>query len=106
LGDFRMAIPEGAILSRFATGMGDALREGSIALADRDRVQAAGSSSMLEWAGEGWLRGALPGIPPGATMTAVIEYVEWLSPHPRGGGLVVQYRYPMVSDASAPLIGE
>ncbi|MFO0758460.1 MAG: VIT domain-containing protein [Byssovorax sp.] len=110
-GDYRMAVPPGAIVSRFATIRGDRTTEGKIALAARKaQAQAAmaGSSEVLEWAGEGWLRATVPGIAAGATVTLVVGYVEWLSPQPKADGqsLIVQYRYPMVSDAVSPLIGE
>jgi tetratricopeptide (TPR) repeat protein len=108
IGDYRMALPPGAIVSRFATMRGESTREGKIALAARKQVGAFGSSEVLEWAGEGWLRATVPSIAPGATVTLIVGYVEWLSPQPKGDGqsLVVQYRYPMVSDATPPLIGE
>ncbi len=108
VGDFRMAIPPGAIVSRFASARGDAVQEGHLALAARRQTVAVASSLLLEWAGEGWLRGTLPSIPPGATVSVIVGYVEWLSPQPKGDGksAVVQYRYPMASDAAPPLVGE
>jgi tetratricopeptide (TPR) repeat protein len=107
-GDFRMALPPGAIVRRFASGTGDALVDAAISLADRARTSATESSGMLEWAGEGWLRGSLAVIAPGATTTVVIAYTEWLSVQPKPGGQssVVQYRYPMASGQTPPLIGE
>ncbi|MCC6554841.1 MAG: VWA domain-containing protein [Polyangiaceae bacterium] len=107
-GDFRMAVPPGAIVSGFATMRGDVQSEGSIALAARQGTQLVSPEERLEWAGEGWLRGSIPGIAPGATVTVIVRYAEWLSPTPRPGAdtLVVQYRYPMVSDGAPPLIGE
>ncbi len=61
---------------------------------------------MLEWAGEGWLRGNLPSVPSGATTVVEVEYTEWLDPKPSGSGLLVQYRYPMAAASDPPLIGE
>ncbi len=108
VGDYRMAIPPGAIVSRFATARGERTVEGKIALAARKQVAAFGASEVLEWAGEGWLRATVPGIAAGATVTLIVGYVEWLSPQPKadGSSLIVQYRYPMVSDAAPPLVGE
>jgi hypothetical protein len=107
-GDFRMALPNGAIVSRFASMRGDSVSEGRVALAARKQTTTVPSAEVLEWAGEGWVRGMIPFIAPGQTVTVVIGYVEWLTPVPKGDGrsLVVQYRYPMVSDAAPPLIGE
>ncbi len=113
LGDFRMAIPKGAIVSRFATVRGDRTIEGHIALSSRqtyvadDFGQLATRGDILEWAGDGWLRGTLPGIEAGATVSVVVTYVEWLSPTPKGPkSQIVQYRYPMVGEADPPTIGE
>ena len=108
IGDFRMALPPGAIVDGFATARGDARSEAQLALAERGRAAVVPVVEQLEWAGEGWLRGSIPGIAPGAAVTVILRYVEWLSPTPRPGAdtLVVQYRYPMVSDAAPPLIGE
>ena len=97
-GDFRMALPEGAIVSRFALRRGGKVEEG---------VVLAGKASgmdvpRLEWAGPGWLRGTIPGIGTGDTIGVIVEYVEWLSA--QGGHLT--YRYPMVSEGTPPLIGE
>lgn len=107
-GDFRMALPPGAIVSRFASKRNDLVSEGKVALASRKQTTLVPTSEVLEWAGEGWVRGTIPFIAPGQTVTVIVAYVEWLSPTPKKGGqsLVVQYRYPMVSDAAPPLIGE
>ncbi len=107
-GDFRMAIPPGAIVSRFATVRGSNTQEGRVALAARKQSAIWSSTEVLEWAGEGWVRGTVPAIAPGATVTVIVGYVEWLAPRPKAGSasVVVQYRYPMASDAAPPLIGE
>ncbi len=107
-GDYRLAIPPGAIVSRFASARGGSIREGRISLATRGRGDGSGQATeLLEWAGEGWVRARIPGISPGASVDVIVRYVEWLSPRPKADGTwVVQYRYPMVSDATPPLIGE
>jgi tetratricopeptide (TPR) repeat protein len=107
-GDFRMAIPSGAIVSRFASEQGESLSEGRVALARRDQSLPVTNAQVLEWAGEGWVRATIPSIAPGETVSIIVGYVEWLSPSLKGDSKnwVVQYRYPMVSDAVAPLIGE
>jgi tetratricopeptide (TPR) repeat protein len=107
-GDYRLAVPPGAIVSRFATVRGGDPREGHLALSARGSGNTTTDAEVLEWAGEGWLRANVPGIAPGATVQVIVRYVEWLSPRPKGDGKswVVQYRYPMVSDGAPPLIGE
>lgn len=107
-GDFRMAVPPGAIVSRFATVRGSSTSEGKVALAARRQSAIWSATEVLEWAGEGWVRGTVPSIAPGATVTVIVGYVEWLTPRPKAGSasVVVQYRYPMASDAAPPLIGE
>ncbi|MFO0613965.1 MAG: VIT domain-containing protein [Polyangiaceae bacterium] len=113
VGDFRMAIPKGAIVSRFAVQRGNNVAEGAVALAARGRYIGTDFAALgqrgdvLEWAGDGWLRGTIPNIAPGATATIIVSYVEWLSPRPKGSdSTVVQYRFPMVGDGAPPLIGE
>ena len=107
-GDFRMALPPGALVSRFAVQRGEAVSEGRIALASRKQSAASAGAEVLEWAGEGWVRGNVPAITPGQTVTVIVAYAEWLAPRPRGDGStrIVQYRYPMAGDAAPPLVGE
>jgi len=99
-GDFRMALPPDAIVSGFALGTGDTLAPGDVRLASDTEGDA--EAARLEWAGEGWVRGKLRAIPPGQTAVVLVRYVEWLSP--AGGRLT--YRYPMLADRAAPVIGE
>ncbi|MEB2324205.1 MAG: tetratricopeptide repeat protein [Sorangiineae bacterium] len=108
VGDYRLAIPPGALVEKFAWQLGDGpLQPGRIGLADRARTVLQPEGVVLEWAGEGWLRGSLPGIAPGATVTIHITYVEWLSPRKTPTGeLVAEYRYPMAAAGEPPLIGE
>lgn len=106
VGDFRFALPPEAIVSSFRYGQGEELTDTSIALAEREGTVFVPDSPRLEWAGEGWLRGQLPYIASGALLTVESEYVEWLEPVERGGQRVVQYRYPMVAEGDAPIIGE
>ena len=108
VGDFRMALPPGAIVQRFAIVRGETVSEGRVALASRDRVTLVPAHEVLEWAGEGWVRGTVPMLVPGVTVAVIVGYVEWLpiTPKPGSLNLTAQYRYPMVSDAAPPLIGE
>jgi tetratricopeptide (TPR) repeat protein len=107
-GDFRMALPPGAIVSRFAVMHGERVVEGRVALASRSPSGSMPAEDTLEWAGEGWVRGTIHGIAPGEAVSVIVGYAEWLSPRPKGEGknLVVTYRYPMASDAAPPLVGE
>lgn len=107
-GDYRLAVPEGAIVSRFAINRGAYDQDLPIALASRDASAPSPNRALLEWAGEGWVRGIVPSIASGATVKVVVEYTEWLSPRPKPGSsnLIVQYRYPMAAGAAPPQIGD
>jgi len=106
-GDFRMAIPPGAIVSAFSAGVGDALQNGKLGVASRTESATTQSSAILEWAGEGWVRGTIPSIAPGALVNVIVTYVEWLHPRPAPNGeVILQYRYPLVAASNPPIIGE
>ncbi len=107
-GDYRLAIPEGAIVSRFAVDHDGSQYEGRLALASRDQGAVVPDYSVLEWAGEGWVRGSILSIPSGKTAKVIVEYTEWLTPRPVAGTshLAVQYRYPMAADTAPPQIGD
>ena len=107
-GDYRLALPEGAIVSRFAVNRGAYDQDCPIALAARDGAPASSGRTVLEWAGEGWVRGTIASIASGATVKVIVEYTEWLAPRPKPGSsnLVVQYRYPMAADTAPPQIGD
>jgi von Willebrand factor type A domain/Vault protein inter-alpha-trypsin domain len=105
-GDFRIALPPGALVSGFAVERGGSRQDAQIALAARSRQELASGGGVLEWAGDGWLRGTLPGIASGEELKVEVKYVEWLSPRRHGEGELVQYRYPLVGDGEAPLIGD
>ena len=107
-GDFRLALPPGALVSGFAVERGGSRQTAQIALAARSRQELASAGGVLEWAGDGWLRGTLPSIASGEELKVQVQYVEWLSPRKQGqgDGQLVQYRYPLVGDGEAPLIGD
>jgi tetratricopeptide (TPR) repeat protein len=105
-GDFRMALPPSALVRRFAVTRNGYTLDGEIALANRNQEAEHTGSEVLEWAGEGWVRGTIPAIAPGQTVTVIIGYVEWLTPRSADGETVVEYRYPLASDAVAPRVGE
>ena len=97
-GDFRIALPPGALVSAFTVERGGSRQSAQIALAARSKQELASSGGVLEWAGDGWLRGTLPGIASGEELKVEVQYVEWLSPRKVGEGQLVQYRYPLVGD--------
>lgn len=101
-GDFRMAIPADATISGFAVGRDGEPSEGSISLAERDAFTTTPGYPQLEWAGDGWLRGVVPNIRPGSTVTTVVRYFEWLEPMDGR----IQYRLPLTGTGDAPRIGE
>jgi len=105
-GDFRVALPPGALVSGFAVERAGSRQTAQIALAARARQELTSAGGILEWAGDGWLRGTLPSIASGEELKVEIQYVEWLSPRKHGEGELVQYRYPLVGEGEAPLIGD
>lgn len=105
-GDFRIALPPGALVSSFALERSGVRQVGQVALAARGKEELTSAGGVLEWAGDGWLRGTLPNIGSGEELKVEVSYVEWLSPRLRGESQLVQYRYPLVGDAEAPLIGD
>lgn len=106
VGDFRMALPPGAIVSGFAVGIGADPAEASIGLASREDSEDMSPRAMLEWAGDGWVRGIVPGISPGSVVTVVLRYVEWLHPEPKGSSVTLAYRFPLAGEAAPPIVGE
>lgn len=101
VGDFRMALPPGAVVSGFGLiGNDEMASTGDVRIASD--TEGDEHAAKLEWAGEGWLRGTTGVIAPGETSTVVVSYVEWLSPSE--GRLT--YRYPMLAEGPVPIIGE
>jgi hypothetical protein len=99
--DVRMALPEGAVVSRVTRQDEGASYEQPAYLGVGSRSPEKPSQSRLEWAGSGWLRGTLTGIQAGASVDLIVEYGEWLSE--KDGHAT--YRFPMASDSDAPMVG-
>jgi hypothetical protein len=98
--DVRMAIPEGAILSHVGRqNENDPVDQAAGVVASGNKQDVGGS--RLEWAGGGWLRGAIANIPPGSSVDLNVSYVEWLGQ--KSGHAT--YRFPMASDVEAPMVG-
>ncbi len=111
-GLYRIRVPEGAVLQRFAVDRDDRLVDGYV----REKAQARaayeaqvyrGSTedpALLEWDAPGQYRARIYPIAPGSTRRIVIRYAEWL--RPPAGGTARMYRYPMGGGARAPHIQE
>ncbi|HEY8430804.1 MAG TPA: VIT domain-containing protein, partial [Sandaracinaceae bacterium] len=111
-GLYRIRVPEGAVLQRFAVDRDDRLVDGYV----RERAQARRSyeeqvyrgstedPALLEWDAPGSYRARIYPIHPGETRRIVIRYAEWLRPPEEGAPRL--YRYPMGGGESAPHIQE
>ena len=114
-GIFRVRLPEGAILSRFAIDRRGRLIDGYVK--ERETAQRQyqaqvyeGSThdpALLEWDAPGSFKARLYPLPPGASRRVLYTYSEWLQPHGEGSALRT-FRYPMAgaAGAGAPLIQE
>lgn len=114
-GIYRVRVPEGAILSRFAIDrhgryVDGYVKERELARRDYQEKVYEGSThdpALLEWEAPGSYRARLYPLPPGATRRVLLTYSEWLAPHgPRGS--LRSFRYPMAGAAGpgASLIQE
>ena len=111
-GLYRIAVPEQAVLQRFAVDRRGRLVDGYI----KEKAQAArqyqaqvyaGSTldpALLEWDAPGRYRARIYPIQPGATRRIAIRYVEWLRRPAEGQPRV--YRFPMGAGGDAPLVSE
>ncbi|MFO0577638.1 MAG: VIT domain-containing protein [Polyangia bacterium] len=114
-GIFRVRLPEGAILSRFAIDRHGRFIDGYVK--ERETAQRQyqaqvyeGSTkdpALLEWEAPGSFKARLYPLPAGSTRRVLYTYSEWLQPHGDGGTLRT-YRYPMAGAAGegAPIIQE
>ncbi len=114
-GLYRVRVPEGAVLERFAVDRNGQLVEGYV----REQAQARaayeaqvyrGSTddpALLEWNAPGSYRARIYPIGAGEVRRIAIRYAEWLPRAYEGGPLL--YRYPMSGGdggAGAPHVGE
>ena len=114
-GIFRVRLPEGAILSRFAIDrrgrfVDGYVKERETAQRDYQAQVYEGSTkdpALLEWEAPSSYKARLYPLPPGAARRVLFTYSEWLQPHGEGNTLR-SYRYPMGGPpgAAAPLIQE
>ncbi len=111
-GLYRIRVPEGAVLERFAVDRNGQLVDGYV----REQAQARaayeaqvyrGSTldpALLEWDAPGSYRARIYPIAAGEIRRIAIRYAEWLPRAYEGGPLF--YRYPMASGAGAPHVAE
>jgi Ca-activated chloride channel family protein len=99
--DVRMALPDGAVVSRVARQDEGSSSESSASIGVGNRASSSSSASRLEWAGGSWLRGTLGNIRGGSSVDLLVDYVEWL---PERDGRAT-YRFPMASDVASPMVG-
>jgi Ca-activated chloride channel family protein len=113
-GLYRVRVPEGAVLQRFAVDRDGQLVDGYVreqaqARAAYERQVYRGSTldpALLEWEAPGRYRARIYPIQAGEVRRIAIRYAEWLPRAYEGGPLL--YRYPLGSGggASAPRVGE
>jgi tetratricopeptide (TPR) repeat protein len=111
-GLYRVRIPEGAILQRFAIDRNGRWADGYVKERETARQQyqaqvyegSTRDPALLEWDAPGSYRARIYPIPAGATRKIMIEYSEWLTPH--GPDSERTWRYPMQGGADAPVIEE
>lgn len=111
-GLYRVSVPEGAVLQRFAVDRNGVMvdgyvREQAAARAAYEALVYRGSTedpALLEWDAPGSYRARIYPIAPGESRRIAIRYAEWLTPAREGGPLL--YRYPMAGGARAPIVGE
>ncbi len=111
-GLYRLNLPEGAVLQRFAVDRNGTLVDGYVR--ERQQARAAydaqvyrGSTddpALLEWDGPGRYHARIYPIAGGEVRRIAIRYALWLAPTREGGPRL--YRYPMGGGERAPHIEE
>ena len=111
-GLYRVRVPAGAVLQRFAVDRGERLVDGYV----RERAQARASyeaqvyrgstddPALLEWDAPGAYRARIYPIEAGESRRIVVRYVEWL--WRTGQGEPLLYRYPMGGGGRPPQVQE
>ncbi|MSP58795.1 MAG: hypothetical protein EXR72_00360 [Myxococcales bacterium] len=112
-GLYRVRIPEGAILERFAIDRDGRWADGYVKERQAARAQyqaqvyegSTHDPALLEWETVGSFRARIYPIPAGATRRVLLEYSEWLTPH-GDGGHERTWRFPMAGGEGGPVIEE
>ncbi len=99
---FRLALPEGAVLTRVAKQSQGNPSDVVAALGLATNLGPDNGRARLDWAGGGNVRGELGSIAAGATLELALEWVEWL---PNRSGRTT-YRFPMEGRAEPALVNE
>ncbi|MDQ3033219.1 MAG: hypothetical protein M3Y87_12445, partial [Myxococcota bacterium] len=111
-GLYRVRVPAGAVLQRFAVDRNGTMAEGYVreqqqARAAYDAQVYRGSTddpALLEWDAAGSYRARIYPIAAGEVRRIAIRYAEWLAPVRDGGPRL--YRYPMAAGDRAPHVQE
>ncbi|MCA9604295.1 MAG: FecR domain-containing protein, partial [Myxococcales bacterium] len=111
-GLYRIRVPEGAVLLRFAVDRDDRLvdgyvREKAMARAAYERQVYRGSTedpALLEWDAPGHYRARIYPIAPGATRKIAVRWASWLE-RPTADGAAL-YRLPLSGGDEGPRIQE
>lgn len=107
-GEYRLRIPEGAIVHHFAIDLGGGFVDGIVqpqAVSGYELLwdQAHAPTSRLSWDGPGRLRARVHPVAAGQTVRVRVRYTEWLERRVDRR----TYVYPMVTDGQTPpLAGE
>lgn len=99
---FRLALPEGAVLTKVARRREGDPHEVVATLGVATDIGSDSGQSRLDWAGGGNLRGELGSVAGGATVELALEWVEWL---PSRSGRTT-YRFPMQGPTEPALVSE
>lgn len=102
-GEYRLRVPEGAIVHHFAVDLGGGFVEASVQPQSASGYQLLWdqpfvATSRLSWDGPGRLRARVHPVEPGSTVRVRVRYTEWLE---RRGDRRT-YVYPMVTEGQTP----
>ncbi|MGE5787128.1 MAG: VWA domain-containing protein, partial [Myxococcales bacterium] len=99
----RLALPPRAILTNVTHRLSDTKNatQGQLAICASELI-ADVKRARLDWAGDGWIAGALPTVPAGASVELELEFGEWQTT--RAGE--ASYRFPVGHRAAPVAIGE
>ncbi|AKF11715.1 AgmX/PglI C-terminal domain-containing protein [Sandaracinus amylolyticus] len=111
-GLYRVSVPEGAVLQRFAVDRDGTMVEGYVREQQQARVAyeaqvyrgSTDDPALLEWDAAGRYRARIYPIAPGEVRRIAIRYAEWLGAAREGGPRL--YRYPMGAGDRAPHVQE
>ncbi|MEZ4250780.1 MAG: AgmX/PglI C-terminal domain-containing protein [Polyangiales bacterium] len=102
-GEYRLRVPEGAIVHHFAVDLGGGFVDATIQPQAANGYQILweqpyAPTSRLSWDGPGRLRARVHPVEPGSTVRVRVRYTEWLERR----GTRRTYVYPMVTEGQTP----